>query len=121
MTLETPYTAFVCVLVTASALVLEKPGANSTYKRIESAAREVTRTLEDVKSIMFPRHCHDLLRAGQTTSGVYNLFHEAAGPSGQKAYCDMDTHGGGWTVSALKNKSHVIPPLIVSALCSCKK
>ncbi|XP_077510956.1 angiopoietin-2-like [Amblyomma americanum] len=44
-----------------------------------------------------PQHCGDILRAGGATSGVYTLFHDAAGPWGQRVYCDMDTDGGGWT------------------------
>lgn len=45
-----------------------------------------------------PRHCGHLRHAGQTTSGVYTIYHNAAGPSGQRVYCDMETDGGDWTV-----------------------
>ncbi|KAH7959306.1 hypothetical protein HPB49_010168 [Dermacentor silvarum] len=41
-------------------------------------AKECVKKLEDLcpdtKSSMRPRHCADLLRAGQTTSGLYNIF-----------------------------------------------
>ncbi|KAH7957712.1 hypothetical protein HPB52_022509 [Rhipicephalus sanguineus] len=45
-----------------------------------------------------PRDCADLLGNGQHTSGVYTVFHKAAGTLGQDVYCDMDTDDGGWTV-----------------------
>ncbi|KAL1484673.1 hypothetical protein MTO96_049973, partial [Rhipicephalus appendiculatus] len=48
--------------------------------------------------IVHPRHCADLLDAGQRASGVYTVFHGGADSSGQDVYCDMETEGGGWTV-----------------------
>ncbi|KAH7959308.1 hypothetical protein HPB49_010170 [Dermacentor silvarum] len=52
----------------------------------------------DIKSSMRPRHCADLLRAGQTTSGLYNIFLGKDDVKGKVVYCDMATEGGGWTV-----------------------
>lgn len=45
-----------------------------------------------------PQHCGHLRHAGQTSSGVYTIYHNAAGKSGQRVYCDMETDGGDWTV-----------------------
>nr|XP_050029116.2 techylectin-5A-like [Dermacentor andersoni] len=64
----------------------------------ENSAQEVVDALARVRHTIQPRHCGDLLDAGQRTSGVYTVFHESAGRSGQDVYCDMQTDGGGWTV-----------------------
>ncbi|XP_066285407.1 ficolin-2-like [Branchiostoma lanceolatum] len=45
----------------------------------------------------FPRDCAQVLRHGngQAPSGVYTLYHA---DKAFRAYCDMDTEGGGWIV-----------------------
>lgn len=70
----------------------------SSMEMAEERLRELAQHLEDIKNAVQPKHCNDILHAGQRTSGVYTVFHKAAGPSGQSVYCDMDVDGGGWTV-----------------------
>ena len=41
-------------------------------------------------------HCSDLLKSGQTRSGVYSI--DPDGKGSFDIYCDMRTDGGGWTV-----------------------
>ena len=47
------------------------------------------------------RNCVDLLRQGNSKSGVYKVVasEDQNGPSFVDVYCDMDTDGGGWMVS----------------------
>ncbi|XP_077510940.1 techylectin-5A-like [Amblyomma americanum] len=85
--------AAVAVSVVQSA-ALAKPSIEQAEERV----RELTQLLGDIRSSIQPRHCSDLLHGGQRESGVYTVFHKAAGTSGQRVYCDMDTDGGGWTV-----------------------
>ncbi len=46
----------------------------------------------------FPRDCYDILQAGNSVSGLHNIYPAyIEGPI--QVFCDMDTDGGGWTVS----------------------
>ena len=45
---------------------------------------------------LFSTDCSDLLKSGQTQSGVYSVSPDGKGSF--TVYCDMHTDGGGWTV-----------------------
>lgn len=93
------YLVFLLVFVTASAIAVQSAAVVKPFiEQAEERVRELSRLLYDIKNTIQPRHCTDLLHAGQTKSGVYTVFHKAAGPSGQSVFCDMTTDGGGWTV-----------------------
>lgn len=54
---------------------------------------------------MGPRSdCYDLYLSGATTSNVYTIY-PAGWPDGFQVYCEMETNGGGWTVSWNLNNS----------------
>lgn len=91
--------AFLCITVAACAsAVTQNPPVAPSIAQAEERVQELAQILSDIRKSVQPRHCADLLRSGQGTSGVYTIFHKAAGPSGQRVYCDMNTDGGGWTV-----------------------
>ena len=46
--------------------------------------------------ISHSKNCSELLRSGQTQSGVYSIDPDSKGSF--DVYCDMRTDGGGWTV-----------------------
>lgn len=47
-----------------------------------------------------PRHCYDLMQAGKSQSGVYEIFPVGCGRRdvGLQVWCDLENEGGGWTV-----------------------
>ena len=54
--------------------------------------------LLNAASDFFPRDCNDILACSRTdkTNGIYKV--SVAGSAPFDVYCDMDNHGGGWTV-----------------------
>nr|XP_054923500.1 techylectin-5A-like isoform X2 [Dermacentor andersoni] len=72
--------------------------APTTLAEAGQRVEKLVDLFSDIRSNMRPRHCADLLRAGQTTSGLYDIFIGKNDVKGKVVYCDMDTDGGGWTV-----------------------
>lgn len=64
----------------------------------EKYLNELSKTISNIKNALRPRHCNDLLHAGQRPSGLYTIFPLVTEVDGQIVHCDMDTDGGGWTV-----------------------
>ncbi|KAH7959103.1 hypothetical protein HPB49_008251 [Dermacentor silvarum] len=87
-----------CIVASATGGVLSVPQARTSYNSVQERIQQLAEEFNALQDSFQPRHCADLLRNGQNTSGVYTVFHKAAGTSGQNVYCDMDTDGGGWTV-----------------------
>lgn len=70
----------------------------SSIAQAEQRLKELGKILFNIKNSVRPRHCTDILLAGQRSSGLYTIFPLESEPSGQIVYCDMNTDGGGWTV-----------------------
>ncbi|XP_075539496.1 techylectin-5A-like [Dermacentor variabilis] len=90
--------AILCMVASATNGVLSVPQAQASNRSVQERIRHLVEEFNAIQESFHPRHCADLLHNGQSTSGVYTLFHEATSPSGQNVYCDMETDGGGWTV-----------------------
>ncbi|KAL3217477.1 hypothetical protein MRX96_050982 [Rhipicephalus microplus] len=89
----------VCMIAAVARTTLSAPKARVSSKNIQDRIQQLAKDFEaHLQDAFVPRHCADLLDNGQHISGVYTIFHEAAGTSGQDVYCDMDTDDGGWTV-----------------------
>ena len=56
----------------------------------------MTSQVEDIR----PRDCLDLQRAGVNESGQYKVYPDDGGDP-FFVWCDMETDGGGWTVSGI--------------------
>lgn len=49
-------------------------------------------------SVQLPLDCWDVLQDGHNSSGVYRI-QPSGSPEAIMVYCNMDSDGGGWTVS----------------------
>ncbi|XP_049519498.1 techylectin-5A-like [Dermacentor silvarum] len=93
-----PAITILCIIASVTSGVLSMPEALVSYNRLQERMRQLAEDFNALEGSFKPAHCTYILHNGQHTSGVYTVFHKAAGNSGQKVYCDMDTDGGGWTV-----------------------
>lgn len=87
------------ILIASSSVAVHSAAVvKPSIEQAQEHVQELSRLLGNIKDAAQPRHCSDLLHTGQTNSGVYRVFHKAAGSLGQNVYCDMAADGGGWTV-----------------------
>lgn len=92
------YVFFICAVAAAYRTVQPTKALELSNDPTAECAKGLTRLLSGIKAAIQPLHCADLLHSSLQSSGVYNIFHKAAGPRGQSVYCEMETDGGGWTV-----------------------
>uniref|UniRef100_A0A293MNT6 Fibrinogen-related protein n=1 Tax=Ornithodoros erraticus TaxID=265619 RepID=A0A293MNT6_ORNER len=76
------------VLFHCSPLILDE--LNNAERAVVSARRMLMKGR--------PKDCSDLFMAGQTHSGVYDIFPFEDSETRTEVYCDMESDGGGWTV-----------------------
>lgn len=65
-------------------------------------------------SVQLPLDCWDVLQEGHNTSGIFRI-QTPGSPEAITVYCDMDSDGGGWTVS-IGHKSCTIVMTITKQL-----
>lgn len=70
----------------------------ASIAQAEQRLKELSKIVTDIKNVVRPQTCKDILNVGQRSSGLYTIFPLSTEPRGQIVYCDMDTDGGGWTV-----------------------
>ena len=70
-------------------------------EQLDQVVQMLTQTNQPSTQVdkQWPQDCLDLQRAGSNESGKYKVYPDDGGDP-FFAFCDMETDGGGWTVSA---------------------
>ncbi|XP_072030015.1 uncharacterized protein [Amphiura filiformis] len=99
----------ILVLQTLSLVTLETPEASGDENDVDLLGSTTTADLVDlicscremeIDAANKHRDCYEVMQAGATKSGIYTIYPSITNTRDTPVvtWCDLETHGGGWTV-----------------------